>query len=540
MSVKIASLYAEISANNKPLNTALTQSKSSINSFGSTAKKTFGDIAASFAIGFAGIAVGINVIKKAFDEVINTFVEYANEVRTISQVTGESAESVSRLLQVTDDYKISSQSLTVVMKKMATEGFAFTTDSLAKLSDEYLKLNPGVERQIFLNDKFGRQGVEFAEIMLAGGDAIRSQSDAISENLILTDRALREARDYEKAVDSLNDALEGLKIALGKELIPVFTFYATLLETVITDTKDVTSVTELLGIFLGKLSGMGWGNMPQQIDAVGDSIEGVGDAASDAASQLAGLKAEFDFTISFASQYQSNLKNVTEANDDLNVAQKELFDLIKAGWPPSSQKIKDAEEKVGDLKTRLREAEQASQDATNEMIAGFLQAQLTADGSFTQEDIQKVLDYRFSVGLLTQEAYDAAQEALRIANNLAGIPNEVKIDIYEYRHVVTSFEEQQKSRDSGQGNRRAGGGSFSGWAMVGDSKGGGMTPYTEWVYAPHGATVFNQSQMSGRSAPPMAGGGVIPPMDFGSEVNLSDKSIRDLSDALFYKLQAVM
>jgi hypothetical protein len=58
-------------------------------------------------------------------------------------------------------------------------------------------------------------------------------------------------------------------------------------------------------------------------------------------------------------------------------------------------------------------------------------------------------------------------------------------------------------------NQEAGGGSFSGWAMVGDSPGGGVTPYTEFVYAPHGATVYNQAQMSGQSAPPMAAGGMI-------------------------------
>jgi hypothetical protein len=56
---------------------------------------------------------------------------------------------------------------------------------------------------------------------------------------------------------------------------------------------------------------------------------------------------------------------------------------------------------------------------------------------------------------------------------------------------------------------KASGGSFSGWAMVGDKPGGGITPYTEWVYAPQGATVYNQAQI--QSAPPMAAGGEIPP-----------------------------
>jgi hypothetical protein len=56
---------------------------------------------------------------------------------------------------------------------------------------------------------------------------------------------------------------------------------------------------------------------------------------------------------------------------------------------------------------------------------------------------------------------------------------------------------------------KAGGGSFAGWAMVGDAPGGRMTPYTEYVYAPHGATVFNQAQMHGGAMPAMSGGGTI-------------------------------
>jgi hypothetical protein len=79
------------------------------------------------------------------------------------------------------------------------------------------------------------------------------------------------------------------------------------------------------------------------------------------------------------------------------------------------------------------------------------------------------------------------------------------------------------------------GGAFQGWAMVGDSPGGGKTPYTEWVYAPGGATVFNQAQMSGKSAPPMASGGIIPPT---SETDLSDATIRKLADALMMSILA--
>src|SRR3989304_6999844 len=103
-------------------------------------------------------AQAIKLVGEAYSKTIGVFVDYAEQVRNISQVTGESAEEVSRLLQVTDDYKIDAEKLTQVMKKMAKEGFAFTTDALADLSDEYLKIQDPVERTNFLFDTFGREG----------------------------------------------------------------------------------------------------------------------------------------------------------------------------------------------------------------------------------------------------------------------------------------------------------------------------------------------------------------------------------------------
>ena len=62
---------------------------------------------------------------------------------------------------------------------------------------------------------------------------------------------------------------------------------------------------------------------------------------------------------------------------------------------------------------------------------------------------------------------------------------------------------------TGYWEERALGGAFKGWAMVGDTPSGGITPYTEWVYG--SGVVYNQSQMARMSAgiPDLAGGGVI-------------------------------
>jgi hypothetical protein len=113
------------------------------------------------------------------------------------------------------------------------------------------------------------------------------------------------------------------------------------------------------------------------------------------------------------------------------------------------------------------------------------------------------------------------------------ITKDIILKIWYEQFAITPEDLAQNPPPSGGGEQAgfAGGGRFKGWAMVGDAPGGGRTPYTEWVYAPKGAVVFNQSQMSGQSASPLAGGGIMPPASDGP-VNLSDDSIRRLADSL--------
>jgi hypothetical protein len=81
----------------------------------------------------------------------------------------------------------------------------------------------------------------------------------------------------------------------------------------------------------------------------------------------------------------------------------------------------------------------------------------------------------------------------------------------------------------GKVKARARGGSFSGWAMVGDAPGGQRTPYTEYVYAPQGAVVYNQAQMSGKAAPPMASGGMI---SRAGKIELDPRTIRRMGEEI--------
>jgi hypothetical protein len=175
------------------------------------AKKSVGSFTElSSAIGLA--SKGLDLLKKGYDQTVGATLKYAGEVKRLAMVSGESAEETSRLLQVLDDFEISAEQVTAATRKLTAQGLSPTTETLAKLSDEFLKLNPGQERAAFLMENFGRAGQDFAQVMLQGGEALRSMSDAVNENLILTDEQIKQTEQYRLKMDELGDTMQGYKI----------------------------------------------------------------------------------------------------------------------------------------------------------------------------------------------------------------------------------------------------------------------------------------------------------------------------------------
>ncbi len=184
----------------------------------------------------SAIEIGRKVLEaanKVYQETVGKLVAYANTVRTLKNITGESAEEMSRVYQLTDDYKISSENLTMVLKTLAAQGKTLNIDTLAKMSDEYLKLSSGSARQLYLTKNLGREGADYAEILSQGSAKIREQAAATSESLILNDEQLRQARELEIAQDNLNDSWTAITTTIGTKVLPeINRFLKVALETI--------------------------------------------------------------------------------------------------------------------------------------------------------------------------------------------------------------------------------------------------------------------------------------------------------------------
>jgi hypothetical protein len=302
-----------------------------------TAKDSASQVLRGISSSFGGIGSAIQMLTaggaiealttelvKFGKESVDATVAYADEVRRLSQISGDSAEETSRLIQLADDYKISTGDLTVAMRKLTSEGLSLNVQTLAKLSDEYLKLNPGQERAAFLMQNFGRQGVKFAEIMGKGSAAIIALNDGIDENLILTDKAVKQAREYEMAMDAWEEQTLKLQYAFGTQLLPTLT-------------NGIDMVNEKIndqGLALGVLS-IGWDDVfaavmkqPEAVDSATLSYTAMAEAVERNSAAAEEATTDFDGLLSMTEQLAGANEEATRKIVYNNLLQKLSVDGI--------------------------------------------------------------------------------------------------------------------------------------------------------------------------------------------------------------------
>jgi hypothetical protein len=197
---------------------ATDQATATLKGFGANVKGSFTELAS--VIGLAGKAFG--AVKGVIDDTVGYTMELAKQVRTLSRDIGATPEEASKLIEVAGDMEVSFGSLETALKGAIRKGFDPTVEGLGKISDAYLKLQPGVERTKFLMDTFGRSGADVARLMELGSAKITEYGDALDGTAKIMDgAALQAAEDYRLEIEGMNDSVENLKLSIGKGLIPV-------------------------------------------------------------------------------------------------------------------------------------------------------------------------------------------------------------------------------------------------------------------------------------------------------------------------------
>jgi hypothetical protein len=173
-----------------------------------------GNIVKGAAIG------GFVALTAAVGDSLKETMDYNKQVRDLAQNIGMTTEETSRLIQTADDFTVSQEAVTNAMQMMVKRGIAPSIEGLAKIADQYVAIKDPVKQAALMTELLGRNWTALTPMLKEGGTAIRDAAASQSDALIVTEAQSKATRDLEKNMDSLGDALLGVKLTFGNAIIP--------------------------------------------------------------------------------------------------------------------------------------------------------------------------------------------------------------------------------------------------------------------------------------------------------------------------------
>lgn len=369
------------------------------------------------------------------------FVAYAEQVKNMSRSLGASAEETSRLIQVADDVRVSYDTLKIAMKEAQKDGIDPNIEGLAKLADEYVKLQSPTQKTQFLLDKFGKSGLEMGKLMEKGGDGIRALSAAIDDNMIMTEEGIKASDQYQHSLDELNDSWSAIKITIGSYLVGPATdllnhyrdintslkengYWYTLLHQFSLDdieakrqeadaAFEASQGNEELTGSLEDNSGAMKDNKEavkaaeQALSDYKDSLEEISRANQEAESFI---QSYADFSKNYAEEHAAAVEQVKEAEQGLAEATQE--------YGAQSEQALSAAADVSDAQKGVQDLEASWHESTNKMIYDMTLAKVSVDG-LTDAEFKATQDLAVQMGIRTQAQADEAKAAMDKATALA-------------------------------------------------------------------------------------------------------------------------
>lgn len=185
-------------------------------------------------------SVGFGVLVAKAGEAVNRYVDLAGEVRNFQRASGASAEESSRFVAVLDDLQISADQGSAAIGKLArvdpgklaefgieveraSDGTVSLTETLLNVADAYARTEDPQQRALLGNAAFGRSYQQLIPLLEQGRSGLQSYFDGVSEGQVYTQEALDQTRQYELAIDSLQDALADFGQAFGSTVVPALT-----------------------------------------------------------------------------------------------------------------------------------------------------------------------------------------------------------------------------------------------------------------------------------------------------------------------------
>lgn len=394
------------------------------------------------------VQMGLQYAKAAFDATIGAQLEYANAVRQLSNVNGESAESTSRLIQVMDDFGISSDKLLTSVRAMTSEGKTLTVETLAAMADEYGKLGSQQEKNEYITKNLGRAGLEYAEVLEKGGDAIRKMNDEVDESLVLNEKNVNDARRLEVAWDTFKDTLQGVGSSISNQLMPILDELVNSWTWALTVAQKFSEAAKN-----GTVDSTNWFNVlrdtAHEIDANTAAMAASGDEADEMGESVNGLTGEMDDAQAAAQRFsaeltgmlssmftiQKDIDNFAKTTEDLakkdaelaaekNKLTLEMWEQQRAGKLTNDEYLRYVQQldaitqKEKENQQSKAGLEEQTKKAAQQRVYDLTQQRLAADGLIDSGEFEYLQDIAVQRGLVSRAAADQAIEESRAADEM--------------------------------------------------------------------------------------------------------------------------
>lgn len=394
------------------------------------------------------VQMGLQYAKAAFDATIGAQLEYANAVRQLSNVNGESAESTSRLIQVMDDFGISSDKLLTSVRAMTSEGKTLTVETLAAMADEYGKLGSQQEKNEYIIKNLGRAGLEYAEVLEKGGDAIRKMNDEVDESLVLNEKNVNDARRLEVAWDTFKDTLQGVGSSISNQLMPILDELVNSWTWALTVAQKFSEAAKN-----GTVDSTNWFNVlrdtAHEIDANTAAMAASGDEADEMGESVNGLTGEMDDAQAAAQRFsaeltgmlssmftiQKDIDNFAKTTEDLakkdaelaaekNKLTLEMWEQQRAGKLTNDEYLRYVQQldaitqKEKENQQSKAGLEEQTKKAAQQRVYDLTQQRLAADGLIDSGEFEYLKDIAVQRGLVSRAAADQAIAESRAADEM--------------------------------------------------------------------------------------------------------------------------
>lgn len=189
------------------------------------------------AVGFGAVAAG------AIVKAIGATTSWADEVRSLQNVTGQSSESASELASAANSLGINVTQLNtgfgLLEKNIVNNSTSLTkygivtrdaegqilpfNEILGNVSDKYATLATQADKTAFAQNVFGRSGKALIPILNEQSTGLQELYDKTAPGLILTQQQVDAAKQLSIAERDLGEAFKGVAVSIGNQFVPVAT-----------------------------------------------------------------------------------------------------------------------------------------------------------------------------------------------------------------------------------------------------------------------------------------------------------------------------